>query len=82
MVVRDHEFDAGQASFAKTKKKVAPTRPALAVGEFHGEDLPAAFPVHGDGNQHGLVRDDPAFADALVTGIEDEIGIGVGQAAF
>ena len=44
MIVRDYEFDAGQASLAKTQKKVAPARPALAVGKLHGEDLPATFP--------------------------------------
>ena len=43
MIVRDHELDAGEPAFAKTQKKVAPTRPALAVSKLDSKDLATAI---------------------------------------
>ena len=73
VIIRDHELDAGQAAFSQAQKKVAPARPALAIGEFHGEDLPPAFPVHSNGHEYSLAHNDPALPDTLVTGIENEV---------
>src|SRR5258706_699708 len=73
VIIRDHELDAGQAAFSQAQKKVAPARPALAIGEFHGEDLPPAFPVHSNGHEYSLAYNDPALPATLVTGIENEI---------
>src|SRR5258706_16130090 len=82
VIIRDHELDAGQAAFSQAQKKVAPARPALAIGEFHGEDLPPAFPVHSNGHEYSLAHNDPALPDTLVTGIENEVRERVCKAPF
>jgi hypothetical protein len=54
MVVRDHEFDAEQAAALEADQEVTPSRPALAVGQFHVQHLAPALPIDSDRNQHRL----------------------------
>jgi hypothetical protein len=62
---------------AQPQEKVAPARAAFAIGQIDSQNLPPAFPVHGNRNQHRLADDDAAFADPLITGIQNEIRVGL-----
>jgi len=81
MVVGDDELDAGKAASAQAKEEVLPGGAALAFGLLDGEDLTPAVPVDADGDQHGLGADDAVLADLLVAGVQDEVGVGLGERA-
>src|SRR4051812_8120181 len=91
MVVGDDELDAGKAASAQAKEEVLPGGAALAFGLLDGEDLTPAVPVdadwvpdaktRADGDQHGLGADDAVLADLLVAGVQDEVGVGLGERA-
>ena len=66
---------------AQAKEEVLPGGAALAVGHLDGEDLTPAVPVDADGDQHGLGADDAVLADLLVAGVQDEVGVGLGERA-
>jgi hypothetical protein len=77
----DHELDAGEAPLAQAEEEVAPTRPALAVGQLDAEHLTAAVPIDTDGDQHRLAGDDAGLANLLVTRVQDQIGERLAQPA-
>jgi hypothetical protein len=52
MVIGDHELDAAKPALAQAEEEVAPTRPALAVGQLHAEHLTPAVPIDADSDQH------------------------------
>src|SRR6516225_2579301 len=79
MVVGDHELDAMQAAFFEAVKKVPPTRPALAVGKLHPQDLPSPLPVDADCNQNSLRLDHVIHPNLFVTCVQDQIREGLGQ---
>ena len=81
VVVGDDEFDAMEAAGDQAAKEVAPGRAALAGGELDREDLPPAFPVDADRDVHGLAAHHAALAHPLVSGVEDQVGEGLLQAA-
>ena len=74
MVVADDEFDASQPAAFERQEKVAPARPALAIGELDGQDLPPAILVDRHRDQHRLADDNPGLAHLLVACIEDQVG--------
>jgi hypothetical protein len=75
VVVADGQADAGQAPLFQPEEELAPAGGALAAGQFDAEDAAAAFPVDPDGHKHGPAADDAVFADLLVAGVEDQVGV-------
>ncbi len=82
MVVGDHELDAVQAPLPEAHQEVFPARGALARGHVHRQDFQTAARVDADRDQDRLGTDHAAFAHLLVTGIEDEVGVGFVEASF
>ena len=77
MVVGHHELDPVQAALLQPEQEVAPARPALPVGELDPQHAASAVPADRHRDQHRLAADHPGLADALVTGIEDQVRIGL-----
>lgn len=69
---------AGRQSF----QKLLPARAALAVGKLDRQHLAPALPVNADRDQHRVARNDAVLADALVAGVQDQIGERLLQLAF
>lgn len=68
-------------AFNISKKVLAP-RSALPVGQLDREDLAPAFPVDADRDQHRLAGNDPVVPDALLAGVQDQVGEWLPQLAF
>lgn len=82
MIVGDDELDALQAAGVQRFQKLLLARSALPVGELNRKHLTPALPVDADRDQHRLADNDPVFPDALVAGVQDQIGKRLPQLAF
>src|ERR1700760_1355542 len=81
VIVGDDKFDAVQTARLEPKQEVAPTRPALAIGELDRQNLAAAIPIDADRDQYRLADDHPSLAHPFVARVEDQIREGFGQGA-
>ena len=79
VIVRDDELDAKQSALVEHQEKIAPARPALAVGDIDPDDLASALAVDRHRDQHRLADDDPGLAYPLVARIQDQIGEGLAK---
>ena len=73
MVVADDEGDAVKAALLEAGEELAPVGLGLAEGDADAENGAFAEVVHTEGDEDGAVDEAAAVADALVTGVKNQI---------
>lgn len=82
VVVADGELYTPKAASLQADQEVLPRGRALAAGQADSKDATATFLIDADRDLDGTLPDDSALPNALVAGIQQDVGVVLLQRPF